>query len=73
MLINFLVTFIRKEAPKFLGRWNLEECLIKRNNKIDWANVDHCGTCSLKKNSQPHPQPQPKSQKPQANVTQPLS
>lgn len=33
-----------------LGRWNIEKCQIKINNKIDRANEDHCGPCGLYKN-----------------------
>ena len=30
-----------------LGRWKLSD--FKTNKiKIDWANVDHCGTCAYK-------------------------
>lgn len=28
-----------------LGRWNIEVCNKKINNKIDRANEDHCGPC----------------------------
>jgi hypothetical protein len=31
--------------PPPLGRWNIEICNKKLNNKIDLANEDHCGTC----------------------------
>ena len=33
-------------TPKtLLGRWTPTD--MKKNNiKLDWANVDHCGTCS---------------------------
>ncbi len=30
---------------KVLGRWSLDYCNNKINNKIDWSNVDHCGPC----------------------------
>jgi len=31
--------------PSLLGRWTITD--MKQNKiKIDWANVDHCGTCS---------------------------
>jgi hypothetical protein len=48
MLLRKLLSFIRKEQPTFLGRWTLENCSKKINNKVDWANEDHCGTCSIK-------------------------
>lgn len=38
---------LKKEIPKPLGRWT-NECKIKTNHKIDWANVDHCGPCGTK-------------------------
>jgi len=31
--------------PPPLGRWKIETCNKKLNNKIDLANEDHCGTC----------------------------
>jgi hypothetical protein len=31
--------------PLFLGRWKIETCNIKLNNKIDLSNEDHCGPC----------------------------
>lgn len=31
--------------PPPLGRWNIEQCYKKINNKIDLANEDHCGPC----------------------------
>jgi hypothetical protein len=34
-----------KELPKPLGRWKLEYCNVKLNNKIDLSNEDHCGPC----------------------------
>jgi hypothetical protein len=37
--------FIISREPALLGRWSLTD--MKHNKiKIDWANVDHCGTCS---------------------------
>ena len=36
---------IRRDVPKPLGRWNLEECNKKTNFKIDLSNEDHCGPC----------------------------
>ena len=37
--------FIPKQMPKPLGRWGLEYCNIKLNNKVDLSNEDHCGPC----------------------------
>lgn len=45
MLRRIFSIFV-KEQPKFLGRWNLEQCMSKRNSKIDFANEDHCGVCA---------------------------
>lgn len=36
---------ILKEQPKKLGRWNIEYCENKMNQKIDLSNEDHCGPC----------------------------
>jgi len=37
--------FTQKDLPKPIGRWNLEYCNTKLNNKIDLSNEDHCGSC----------------------------
>jgi hypothetical protein len=34
-----------KQYKPPLGRWNIEICNEKLNNKIDLANEDHCGSC----------------------------
>ena len=34
-----------KEDKKILGRWNIEHCDKRMNNKIDLSNEDHCGPC----------------------------
>jgi len=34
-----------KDEKKVLGRWNIEYCSQKINNKIDLSNEDHCGPC----------------------------
>jgi hypothetical protein len=47
--MNYITTIIRKilpkELPKPLGRWGVENCNIKTNNKVDLSNEDHCGPC----------------------------
>ncbi len=47
-------SFIKKEPLCLLGRWNIDNCIVKMNKKIDLSNEDHCGTCStiqdMKKN-----------------------
>ena len=35
----------RREPPKILGRWKIETCHKKTDNKIDLSNEDHCGPC----------------------------
>ena len=42
---SFLIKLISKELPKPLGRWKIEICSKKINNKIDLSNEDHCGPC----------------------------
>jgi hypothetical protein len=34
-----------KEIPKPMGRWSIEDCNKKTDNKIDLSNEDHCGPC----------------------------
>lgn len=43
--INFLKNIFRKELPRPLGRWKIEDCNVKIINKIDLSNEDHCGPC----------------------------
>jgi hypothetical protein len=38
---------VLKEEQKMLGRWAIEKCQVKLNNKIDLSNHDHCGPCGL--------------------------
>jgi hypothetical protein len=57
-VINFITRYIRSESPTLMGRWKIDYCSKKINDKIDLANVDHCGTCGhylLKKLSQLQP------------------
>ena len=47
---SIIQKFIRNEKiivnkKKVLGRWNIEYCDKKINNKIDLSNEDHCGPC----------------------------
>jgi hypothetical protein len=37
--------FKSKDLPIHLGRWRIESCNIKINNKIDLSNEDYCGPC----------------------------
>ena len=43
--INIFKYLLSKEIPKPMGRWKIENCNIKMNNKIDLSNEDHCGPC----------------------------
>jgi len=56
MFRKLLRIFIVSREPALLGRWTITD--MKKNKiKIDWANVDHCGTCSYevkKKPEAPH-------------------
>jgi hypothetical protein len=52
-IISFIARHIRGESPALLGRWKIDYCSKKINDKIELANVDHCGTCGnylIKKN-----------------------
>jgi hypothetical protein len=46
-IILFIKNILAKNEIKkpILGRWNMESCNKKINNKIDLANEDHCGPC----------------------------
>ena len=33
------------EQKKVLGRWEIDYCNKKINNKVDLSNEDHCGPC----------------------------
>jgi hypothetical protein len=52
----FTKKYITQSTQTTLGRWNVEQCNIKINRKIDLSNEDHCGPCgqykfkSIKKN-----------------------
>jgi len=36
----------QENIPLPLGRWKLETCNNRTNQKIDSSNEDHCGTCA---------------------------
>ena len=42
---SIIKRIIIKESHKPLGRWNIEKCNIKIDNKVDLSNEDHCGPC----------------------------
>ena len=44
-IINTIKRIIPKELPKRLGRWNIDYCNKKIDQKIDLSNEDHCGPC----------------------------
>jgi len=44
-ITRILKKIFPKEAPKPIGRWNIEHCNKKINNKVDLSNEDHCGPC----------------------------
>jgi hypothetical protein len=45
IIINLLSKILPKDLPKPVGRWRIEDCSKKINNKIDLSNEDHCGPC----------------------------
>jgi hypothetical protein len=55
--ISGLIKKITRDIPKPTGRWNVEHCTTKINNKIDLSNEDHCGPCGYtdKKHIMKHP------------------
>jgi hypothetical protein len=44
-IIKDIIKKFIKEDKKVLGRWNIEYCNKKMNQKIDLSNEDHCGPC----------------------------
>ena len=45
LIITIIKNILPKEMPKPIGRWKIEKCNKKMNNKIDLSNEDHCGPC----------------------------
>lgn len=46
IVLHIKQIFIKtNQKPPLLGRWSIETCNKKLNNKIDLANEDHCGPC----------------------------
>ena len=39
------ISFFGKNNKIMLGRWNIKKNNNQINNIVDWANVDHCGSC----------------------------
>lgn len=44
-IIAVVKRIVSKDAAKPVGRWRIEDCSTKINNKIDLSNEDHCGPC----------------------------
>ena len=44
-ITKLISRIIPKELPKPMGRWNIDYCNNKTNQKIDLSNEDHCGPC----------------------------
>jgi hypothetical protein len=44
-LKTIIIKLLPKNIPKPLGRWRIELCNKKINDKIDLSNEDHCGPC----------------------------
>jgi len=44
-VMSVIKNLFRKELPKPMGRWNIEQCSKKINNKIYLSNEYHCGPC----------------------------
>jgi len=45
LLFDFVKRFIPKDIPMPVGRWRIEDCNTRLNQKIDLSNEDHCGPC----------------------------
>lgn len=43
--IKSIIKNLLYKDKRVLGRWNIEYCDKKINNKIDLSNEDHCGPC----------------------------
>ena len=44
-IIAAVKRIVSKDTPKPVGRWRIEDCSTKMNNKVDLSNEDHCGPC----------------------------
>jgi hypothetical protein len=44
-IVNIIKKIIQKDVPLPVGRWRIENCNIRLNQKIDLSNEDHCGPC----------------------------
>ena len=41
--IKNILQLLSTPDKRVLGRWKIEQCDTKTNNKIDLSNLDHCG------------------------------
>jgi len=44
-ITNIVKQFVPKYIPTPLGRWRIENCNKRMNEKVDLSNEDHCGPC----------------------------
>lgn len=44
-LTKIINSFLRPHPKKPMGRWAVESCEKKTNNRVDLSNEDHCGPC----------------------------
>ena len=44
-LIKNIIKFPSHNEKIALGRWNIDYCAKKINQKVDLSNEDHCGVC----------------------------
>ena len=44
-VIKLIQKITNKKLPIHLGRWNIDYCSKKVNQKIDLSNEDNCGPC----------------------------
>lgn len=45
-LIRKINNLLFSETRHYLGRWRIDYCEKRLENKVSWTNEDHCGTCS---------------------------
>ncbi len=45
LIQRFLWRLFGKDEKTLLGRWNIDYCVNRVNQKIDLSNEDHCGAC----------------------------
>ena len=58
-LIQSILKRFNTKDIKVLGRWKIETCDKKMNNKIDLSNEDHCGPCGQYILNKTYPYPVP--------------